>query len=168
MNLCRIAVLALLLGVVAACGSDDGTGTTSTSEAVDSSTATAENPTVVFDGSTCTYEGPTQVVVGGLTPVVLVNASDIDIDAGIFVITSEDALSAALDRLPPGSGSDILLAPPPGSTQEAWLQAGPGERNEENVLLEAGLYLMDCARIPADASAPDYVWRGGSFEGVAG
>lgn len=108
------------------------------------------------------------MVVGGLTPVALENTSDIDIDAGLFSVRSQNALDSAFDRLAPGSGSDILLAPPPGSTQEAWLQAGPGERNQESLLLDAGLYIMDCARIPTGASLPDYVWRGGSFEGVEG
>ncbi len=165
----RFVVLTVVLAVLAACGGDDETAPAGATEAVDGpSAAAATNPTLIFDGTTCTYEGPTQVVVGGLTPVALENTSDIDIDAVLLSMPSQEALDAAVDRLPPGSGSDITLDMPPGSTQEAWLQAGPGERNEEALLLEPGLFLMDCGRVPSGASLPDYVWRGGSFEGVEG
>lgn len=167
MSLYRVALLTVVLGVLAACGGDDGTEEPGATDAADTpSAATATDPTLVFDGTTCTYDGPAQVVVGGLTPVVLENTSDIDIDAGVLWLWSQNSLDAALERLPLGSESDILLGMPAGSTQAAWLQAGPGESNKESVLLNPGLYLMDCVRIPSGATAPDYVWRGGTFEGV--
>jgi hypothetical protein len=102
-----------------------------------------------------------------LISVTLENSSDIDIDAGVFRVRNENALAAALERIPPGTGSDIVLGVPPGSVQEAWLQAAANGRNEERLLLPNGFYLLDCARIPSGASLPDYVWRGGSFEVVA-
>ena len=99
--------------------SDDSTTTSEPG----STSASAANPVVVFDGSTCSYGGPDKVTGGGLTTVTLENSSDIDIDAGVFRVRNENTLQAAFDRLAPGTGSDILLAPPPGSVLEAWLQA---------------------------------------------
>jgi hypothetical protein len=148
-----------------ACSNSAETATTQSNDAV--TTTTSDTPTVVFDGETCSYEGPLEVPNGGLILVTLENSSDIDIDAGVFRIYSETALTAALDRLPPGSGSDILLGAPPGSQQEAWLQAPAAGSNKESLLLEIGLYLIDCARIPYGDTLPDYVWRGGSFEVVS-
>ena len=150
--------LAFALLLVASCGDDSPAAGTQSPDTT---------PTVSFDGSTCTYSGPGQVLGGGLISVVLENSSDIDIDAGVFRVWSENALAAALERVPPGTGSDIVLGVPPGSVQEAWLQATANGRNEELLLLPNGLYLIDCARIPPGASSPDYVWRGGSFEVVA-
>ncbi len=124
------------------------------------------DPTVVFDGESCTYTGPSEVTAGGLTSVVLENSSDIDIDAIVLRLPNEDSLQTALDQLAPGSGSDVLFGLPPGSVREAWLQAPAGGRNEEQLLLQDGIYLFDCGRIPSGESSPDYVWRGGSFEVV--
>lgn len=145
----------------------DSDPTVTSTTSVPAPTSTNSDPTVTFDGNACAYDGPTQVTGGGLTMVVLENTSDIDIDAVVFRVSSENSLQAAFDRLPAGSGSDIVLGAPAGSLLEAWLQASAGGRNAEQLVLEPGLYLIDCHRIPYGASAPDYVWRGGSFAVVA-
>ena len=155
-----VAVAAMCAGL-AGCGEAQEPSTTS--EAAEMTTTTAGAPLLVFDGETCSYQGPAETAGGGLIDVTLENRSDIDIDAAVFWVRSDTALAAAFERLPPGTGSGITLGAPRGSRFEAWLQAPAGGSNKESLLLDAGLYLLDCARVPYGATNPDYLWRGGSF-----
>ena len=166
MKLNCLLLLVIVTGGLGACGdgAEEEVGTTAAPD--ETVPAATKDPALVFDGTSCTYVGPSRVLVGGLILVALENTSDIDIDAVYTRVPNENTLNAALERIPPGTGSDIALGLPPGSVMEGWLQAPPGGRNEESLLLPAGLYLADCGRVPAGATAPDYVWRGGSFEAV--
>jgi hypothetical protein len=128
------------------------------------------DPEVVFDGTSCTYHGPAEIVEGGVT-FTLSNESSIPIRVVLFHFDDRADFEAELDNL--AVGADIDLSPgdlPVGGVLNPVNHLQSGASLRSLVLLDTGLYTVDCIRYPTAAPSaldgPDHAWRAGTIRVV--